>query len=53
MKFVPEVTASGKSYAKFIDWNMNSVSALAHAFNRDRAEKGPSLNVYRRIVQQV
>ena len=56
-KFVPEVDAQGRTYAKFISWDMNSTAKLANNFNLERAghegRKGPSLHVYRRIVQAV
>ena len=37
IKFVPE-EAGGKSYAKFISFDMNSVAALARSFNRERVK---------------
>ena len=54
IKYVPESTKSGKSYAKFSSWDVNSVASLANHFNdcRSHAKRSISLTAYKRIVQE-
>ena len=42
IRFVPE-TKGGKSYVKFLSFDMNDVASLARNFNRERADKLPQV----------
>jgi len=57
IKFVPEVTGSNRTYAKFDSYDKNSIQALAKDFNKQRRAANEhadeiSLHIYKRVVKQ-